>query len=392
MREAPGTGAARAGTQRTGVPASNAMDRRAALGRLGTLALVTGAAVACGGVVRDDLPGLPSPTGSDPTTADDPIRRVLGYAALASSAHNSQPWRVRREGADRLVLLGDPARRLPAVDPTDREFTLSLGAFLENLAQAGEALGLDATITPVADGEAVATVQLTPRAPRSDGPAVLEAIRRRRTVRSGHRDTPLSATDARALVATAGRAEWFARDTAGATHLRDGTIEANRLQTARDDAQRELAEWIRFKDADARAKRDGLTPASMEITGVAGWWVRTRYTAATVMTPSFRERGVDTATAQARAGGGWLVLTSVDGSREALLDAGRRYQRLLLTLRALGLAAHPMTQMLEEPETRAGLEGTLGVDGTLQFLLRVGYVERYPEPVSLRRPVEWFLV
>jgi hypothetical protein len=110
-----------------------------------------------------------------------------------------------------------------------------------------------------------------------------------------------------------------------------------------------------------------------------------------VMTPGFRQRGVEMATTQAGAGGGWLVLTSADGSREALLDAGRRSQRLLLTLRALGIAAHPMTQMLEEPETRAGLEGVLGVAGTLQFLLCVGYVNRYPEPVRLRRPVEWFL-
>lgn len=50
-----------------------------------------------------------------------------------------------------------------------------------------------------------------------------------------------------------------------------------------------------------------------------------------------------------------------------------------------------MTQMLEEPQTRSGLEQALGVDGTVQFLLRTGYVDRYPDPVSLRRPVEWFL-
>lgn len=367
------------------------LDRRAALARIGALALVAGTTVACGGVVREDLPGLPGSTENDPGTAAEPLMRALGYAALASSAHNSQPWRVRRERSDRIVLLGDPSRRLPAVDPTDREFTLSLGAFLENLAQASGALGLDAAITPLPDGDAVATVQFTPRAARADAPEVLDAIRRRRVVRSGHRDTPLTAEHARELMSTSGRAEWFVRGTREHDLLREGTIEANRLQTARDDAQRELAEWIRFKDDDARTKRDGLTPASMEITGVAGWWVRTRYTAATVMTPAFRERGLATATDQANAGGGWLVLTSDDNSREALLDAGRRYQRVLLTLRALGVAAHPMTQMLEEPETRAGLERALGVDGVLQFLLRVGYVDRYPEPVSMRRPVAWFM-
>jgi len=26
-----------------------------------------------------------------------------------------------------------------------------------------------------------------------------------------------------------------------------------------------------------------------------------------------------------------------------------------------------------------------------QFMLRVGYLNKYPDPVSLRRPVEWFV-
>lgn len=368
-----------------------AVDRRAAVRRLAAVAMTTGAVTACRGVLRDDVPDFVGSATGDPAAANDPMTRVFGYAALASSAHNSQPWNVRRVGNDRFVLRGDPARRLPAVDPADREFTLSLGAFLENLAQAGEALGFEVSIAPESEGDVVATIQLIPRAPRGDAPLVLDAIRRRRIVRSRHRDTPLSAEHARALVSTAGLGEWFERGRPQAAVLRDGTIEANRLQAARDDAQRELAEWIRFRDDDARAKRDGLTPASMEIEGLAGWWVRTRYTPATVMSPAFRARGIETATRQAKAGGGWLAVTSVDDSRAALLDAGRRYQRVLLTVRALGIAAHPMTQMLEEPSTRSGLESTLGVSGTVQFLLRTGYVDRYPEPVSLRRPVEWFL-
>lgn len=260
-------------------PTRDTLTRRTALYQLGTVAVATGALAACGGVRRDDVPGLIGSASADSGVADDPVVRLLGYAALASSAHNSQPWRVTREGRDRLVLWRDPARRLPAVDPADRELMLSLGAFLENFVQAGKALGVDVVITPHADGDTVAGIQLAPRTARADAATVLDAIRRRRIVRSGHREAPLSADHARALVGTAGCAEWFGRETAQAGRLREGTIEANRLQAARDDAQRELASWIRFKDDEARAKRDGLTPASMEITGIAGWWVRTRYTA-----------------------------------------------------------------------------------------------------------------
>lgn len=366
------------------------LDRRQAVERLGGLAIV--AALGCHGVGRRELPAEEIATTGRPP-ADDRVRRLLGYAALASSAHNSQPWRVRLAQPGQLVLLRDVTRRLPAVDPNDRELTLSLGAFLENLVQGGSALGLACEVVPMAgDGDEVATVHLTSVAPSANANDTLEAITRRRIVRSGYREAAIALADVKSMLAAAGDAQLFTRGSREWLQLRDGTIEANRLQAARDEAQRELASWIRWRDDDVRARRDGLTAESMEIGGVAGWWVRHRYTAATVMTPDFRKRGVETAERQASAGGGWLVITSADDGRPSRLDAGRRYERLLLSLRGLGIAAHPMTQMLEEPATRAELEGSLGVGGTIQFLLRVGYVERYPEPVSVRRPVDWFLV
>ena len=366
------------------------LGRRQAVGRLGGLAVV--AALGCHGVRRVDLPADDA-SAAPPPAPDASIRRVLGYAALASSAHNSQPWRVRPESADRLVLLRDVTRRLPAVDPADRELMLSLGAFLENLAQAGTALGLPCDIVPV-EGETdeVATIHLGAAAPGPTARRTLDAISRRRILRSGYRDEAIASDHVAAMLASAGEARFYARGSREWSLLRDGTIAANRLQAARDDAQRELASWIRWRDDEARTKRDGLTPESLEIGGVAGWWVRRRYTSASVMSPAFRKRGVETAERQASAGGGWLVLTGSGTTRASLLDAGRRYERLLLSLRGLGIAAHPMTQILEEAETRRGLEASLGVSETIQFLLRVGYVERYPEPVSVRRPIDWFLV
>ena len=72
----------------------------------------------------------------------DPVScQMLYHASLAPSGHNAQPWRVRVRTPDRWQLGVDPARRLTAVDPHDREAMLSLGAFLENLTQAGQHLG-----------------------------------------------------------------------------------------------------------------------------------------------------------------------------------------------------------------------------------------------------------
>jgi hypothetical protein len=55
------------------------------------------------------------------------------------------------------------------------------------------------------------------------------------------------------------------------------------------------------------------------------------------------------------------------------------------------VAIHPMTQMLEEEKWRPRITGDHDGEMIPQFILRVGYLDRYPEPVSLRRPVSWFV-
>jgi hypothetical protein len=59
--------------------------------------------------------------------------------------------------------------------------------------------------------------------------------------------------------------------------------------------------------------------------------------------------------------------------------------------RERGIGIHPMTQVLEEKSGRAAIAGNHDRHFVPQFVLRVGYLDTYPAPVSLRRPVEWFV-
>jgi hypothetical protein len=51
-----------------------------------------------------------------------------------------------------------------------------------------------------------------------------------------------------------------------------------------------------------------------------------------------------------------------------------------------------MTQSLEEKEGIDQIMAHHDADMHPQFILRVGYLNTYPQPVSLRRPVSWFTV
>ena len=87
----------------------------------------------------------------------------------------------------------------------------------------------------------------------------------------------------------------------------------------------------------------------------------------------------------------WLLISSKDSTVATLLETGKRLQRLLLKIQERNIAVHPMTQILEEQETNQSLHSFIGNYGNIQFILRTGYVKNYPQPVSLRRPVDWFV-
>lgn len=123
---------------------------------------------------------------------------------------------------------------------------------------------------------------------------------------------------------------------------------------------------------------------------MAGLFVRGFFNAESVLKESFRARGVDSLAKQARIHGGWLVVTTPDDSVRACLDAGRRFQRMALRACERSIGLHPMSQLVQEEPWSRELAGEVGVDGRVQLVVRVGYVDPYPEPVTLRRPAGSF--
>ena len=67
--------------------------------------------------------------------------RILTYASLAPSGHNTQPWTVYVVDRAHWRIGTRRERWLPAVDPDNRETLLSIGSFLENLVLAAGDLG-----------------------------------------------------------------------------------------------------------------------------------------------------------------------------------------------------------------------------------------------------------
>lgn len=339
--------------------------------------------------VRSD--GKPVETGKPLLLPDE--QKILFLASLAPSGHNTQPWYIKYTAPYHWIIGNDKSRWLPGVDPTQRETILSIGAFIQNLEYAANSLGYQCRFNILAGSnqdENIADIQLTKAA--SIRSFDTDQIIHRRTVRSNYLGNVLTKEDSAYLLQEETDFIHYIPNTAKEHHwLNEQTIEANRTQAYRDAAQTELADWIRFSGKDAVAHLDGLTPASMELEGIPAWYVRNFYGKKNVLTKAFREQSIDKVVKQVAQSAGWLLITSKDNSVATLLETGKRLQRLWLKIRDKNIAIHPMTQILEEASTSRILNQSVGMNEQVQFILRTGYVKTYPEPVSLRRPVDQFI-
>lgn len=125
----------------------------------------------------------------------DQVAGLLATAARAPSLHDSRPWRFRVL-PDVIELWADPARRLPAADPTGREQRLACGASLYNLRLGLHGHGIRPLVTLHADPrhpDLLATVRYGGRkSPTPEQQSLLAAIPRRHTDRSPLSDVPVS--------------------------------------------------------------------------------------------------------------------------------------------------------------------------------------------------------
>jgi hypothetical protein len=320
-------------------------------------------------------------------------QEILYLASLAPSGHNTQPWFVQYLEPYHWIIGNDRTKWLPAVDPTQRETILSIGAFIQNLEYAAGNFGYICDWTLLAatnQDDRVMTVKL--RKSVSAKKFDTAKIKNRRTVRSEFLGDALKPEDIKDLIDSEPELIHYLPATSQESQfINQQTIEANRLQADRDPAQQELADWIRFSSRDATKHRDGLTTASMEIEGAAGWVVRNFYGSDNVMQQDFRSRGINQIRQEVATSAGWILITSKDNSVTVLLETGRRMQGLFLKVREKGIAIHPMTQILEEASTQKILNQSIGISEPIQFILRTGYVKNYPPPVSLRRPIDGFM-
>jgi hypothetical protein len=322
------------------------------------------------------------------------IYNILHFASLAGSSHNSQPWKVDVFGQDSILVYADLSRKLPVVDKTNRELYISVGAFIENLDIAARCYGYRTIIHIYEfkndENSPVASVLLT-KTGAMKNTSDLKEIELRNTLRIPFETRQIKSSDLEHLVSIDPESIHFIASTSEKGKLMaDNELKAYTAQAYNNQAQKELASWIRFSNKDVKEKQDGLSTAGMGIQGISGFVVRNFFSPDDSKKESFVAKGIEKTKLLVENCGGWVVITQKSNNLADWINTGRLYERLNLKCRKLGLGFHPMSQTLEELESGTEFNNFLELPGQLMFVARIGYVDKYPAPVSLRRPVECF--
>lgn len=320
--------------------------------------------------------------------ASDQLEFLLAYAVLAPSNHNTQPWLFRINTTD-VELHADRRRAIRAVDPYDRELTLSCGAALFNLRVAAEYFGhqyqLDLLPDP-ADKSLMARFHLGFRAETGAEDVLLfHAIPQRRTNRGPFRPDPVPAGLLAALQEAAeAEGAWLhiIESDSDRVAVAELVARGDRIQWADKHFRRELAKWIRPKGDPAR---DGIPAHDY---GVQDWMSF----AGPLLVRSF-DRGGGVAARDRDIAEHSPVLAVLGTEQEdwaSWLTAGQALQHVLLKARAEDLWASFLCQLIEVEELRTPLATVVGRQGFPQVLLRLGYGETVP-PAPRRSPREMLI-
>jgi nitroreductase len=333
------------------------------------------------------------------------LRSVVEAATSAPSVHNTQPWRFvahhsSGDEIDALDVFADRERALGVIDPYGRELHISCGAAIEMAVLAARSLGFACSVTLMPDGsdeDHLAHIAFEGhQEPDEETRSLVDSIPARHTDRSAFEERPIGADLVEAFRrSVADYGAWLrVLDRPGDVVTTAVLLaKADEVETNDPSYETEMAAWHRSPER-AGSAGDGIVPASLAVTPNAARGSSFKLRDFELVDEQADDKGVTKVPAgdeppAAEHPLGILLGTASD-EPVAWLQAGRALARLLLKATAEGVAASPMTQVLEVPATRAMLSHQLGLIGHPQMLLRMGY--HSGAGASPRRPIAAVLV
>jgi len=308
------------------------------------------------------------------------IEFLLRYAVLAPSGHNRQPWsfQITKEGVE---VFADYTRRLPVIDPGDRELTMSIGAAIANLRVAAAHFGFESTVLfPASEGGGhLARIGLRKTCRPDDKlKSLFNAIKRRHTNRTRFEDEII---EPRALATLLDVVEEYPETfhvVSGQDKERGADLIAlaDHLLMADDAYRGELAACMHpTNGADDRLTADTLGIPAL-LAGAAPFVLR-HCDIGPLQAQRDRELTMSAAA---------LLIVTADEDSISLLRAGEALEYLLLTITRVGLQYSFLNAPIQRADLRDRVAMLARSKRPAQLIVRIGQGHSLNR-LSPRRPL-----
>lgn len=314
------------------------------------------------------------------------ILQILGYALMAPSGHNTQPWKISYQD-DTIRLYPDFSRRLPVVDPDDRELWISIGCIAETVITASSALGYD-TESDFDPRMNCVSIRITGR---NDGDyRFISYIKSRQCTRNIYDGKSIPADQLSLLGSSQPDPDSkisFLTEKQKINELISLTAEATKIQYENSAFMDELKFWIRFSKAEAEEKMDGLYSAASGNPESPRWLGKLFMN----LFFSYEDQIKNDSDQISSSPALFLISTKGDGISD-WISAGRAYMKFSLLSTEMNIKSAFHNQAIEVESTRPKISEIFGLkkNECPQLLLRTGYSNRMPD--SPVRKIEDVLV
>jgi hypothetical protein len=322
--------------------------------------------------------------------------QVLAYAILCPNPHNIQPWIIRLTGPASFNLHVDPDRLLPETDPVHRQIHIGQGTFLETLAIAASGLGYKAKIEYFPEGmygntalmdKPIATIELVTDTGRNKDP-LFDFLLQRHSNKREYDNYRLSDSELSILRNAHQRHSdyslSFIDSTQGKADMVKILTRAMQIEVGNPQRDMETVKMFRFNDDENRKFRDGFGVAQTGIKGVTKFIAETFFLDRKKVEQDpaeFGQQAIDMTQKVSQSTSTFAWLSSSANTRLDQVKIGRDYCRMNLHTTSMGLAQHPMSQVLQEYGDMRDLQVefkqrfNIPESETVQMLFRLGRAE-----------------
>lgn len=328
-----------------------------------------------------------------PSDSESDIRlKVIAYAILCPNPHNKQPWLIKLTSQLSLELYVDQTRLLPETDPFARQIHIGQGCFLETLSIAASGLGYQADIEYFPQGEysnvviekrPVARVLLSKNTAIKEDPLCKYILNRQSNKREYDNSRLLSfqKSQLQAIPMSKRATLTLHESESEVIYLRELLTEAMIIESNNKARDLETIKMFRFNDQEVEKYRDGFGLEHQGVSGIKKFMIESLFLdrEKTEKDPTdFGKQSVDITRSICESSSSFALLITKGNSRLQQVNAGRDYCRLNLTTTAMGLAQHPMSQVLQEYPDMLPLQNkfkqhfNIETGQTVQMLIRLG--------------------